>query len=166
MLSAIPIILAEAFTFQADPRFLFPVIWLVVTVVAVLVECTTSDLVSVWFIPGAVVTMILSYFVPVFWIQAIVFVSVSTVLLILSRTVFKETLSKRQKTLKTGAYALEGMPALVEEDIDNAAEVGAVKVNGQLWTARMEPDSDTAKKGEHVEVVRVAGSKLIVRRRA
>ena len=56
---------------------------------------------------------------------------------------------------------MEGKQALVEEDIDNAAAKGVVKINGQLWTARMESPYDKPVKGDWVEIVRVEGSKLI-----
>lgn len=156
------LLMASVFT---DPRVIFPVIWLGIALLAVLVESMTADLVSIWFIPAALAAMVLAIFVPKFWIQAVVFACVSALLLVLSRTVFRQALEKRHRTLKTGAYALEGSAALVEEDVDNALETGAVKVNGQLWTARMESDADKAQKGQHVVIVRVEGSKLIVKPR-
>lgn len=161
MFTAIPV---SAAILPEDSPFILPVVWLAVTLFIIIVEALTADLVSVWFAPGALAAMIVSFFVDEFWIQAVVFVALSAVLLILSRTVLRGWLEKRHKTLKTGADALAGTQALVAEDIDNAAETGAVKVNGQLWTARMEPDTDTAKVGEHVEILRVAGSKVFVRR--
>jgi membrane protein implicated in regulation of membrane protease activity len=52
---------------------------------------------------------------------------------------------------------------MVEEDVNNAIPTGVAKINGQLWTARMENPDDTASQGEWVEIVRVEGSKLICR---
>ena len=58
---------------------------------------------------------------------------------------------------------MAGKLALVEEDVNNAIPTGVAKINGQLWTARMEDPAATAKKGEWVEIVRVEGAKLICR---
>jgi membrane protein implicated in regulation of membrane protease activity len=66
---------------------------------------------------------------------------------------------------KTNAAALEGKLALVEEPIDNAAPSGAVKINGQLWTARTENPVDRPAKGDWVEIIRVEGAKLICKPR-
>jgi membrane protein implicated in regulation of membrane protease activity len=138
-----------------------PLLWLSVLVLALLVEGATAEMVSIWFAPGAFVTMILSFFVDSVVIQVVTFAALSALLLILAKTVFKKRLTGRGRISLTNADALVGQAAMVEEAIDNQREQGVVKINGQLWTARCEKDEDKPEKGQHVRIVRIAGSKLI-----
>lgn len=151
----------EAVLFTGDFSLGFPLLWLGVLVLALVIEGITAEMVSIWFAPGAFVTMVLSFFVDDFVIQLVTFAALSVLLLILAKTVFKKKLTARGKISLTNADALVGQAAMVEETIDNQKEQGVVKINGQLWTARCERDEDRPEKGQHVRIVRVAGSKLI-----
>lgn len=151
----------EAVLFAGDFSLGFPLLWLGVLVLALVVEGITAEMVSIWFAPGAFVTMVLSFFVDDFVIQLVTFAALSVLLLILAKTVFKKKFTARSKISLTNADALVGQAAMVEETIDNQKEQGVVKINGQLWTARCERDEDKPGKGQHVRIVRVAGSKLI-----
>ncbi len=140
-----------------------PLLWFGIIVLTLIVESQTADLVAIWFAPSAFVSLILSFFDVWFWLQFGVFAALTVVGLILSFAVFRPMMKKRNTVLKTNADALEGRRAIVEEDIDNRVPAGVAKINGQLWTARMEDNSLTAQKGEWVEIVRVEGAKLICR---
>ena len=140
-----------------------PLIWFGIIVLTLVVESQTADLVAIWFAPGAFVSLILSFFNVQFWVQFGVFIGVTVVGMILSFTLLRPMMKKRGKILKTNADALAGKLAIVEEDVNNAAPTGAVKINGQLWTARMDNPTDIVSKGDWVEIVRVEGAKLICR---
>lgn len=140
---------------------LFPLIWFGILILTLVVESQTADLVAIWFAPGAFVAMILGFVKVDFWIQFGVFVAVAAIGLILSFSVIRPAMKKRNVVLKTNTDSLAGKFALVVEDIDNAAAAGAVKVNGQLWTARMLDPTVKVAKDEWVEILRVEGSKLI-----
>ena len=140
-----------------------PLLWFGIIVLTLIVESQTADLVAIWFAPAAFVSLILSFFDVLFWVQFGVFVGLTVIGLILSFAIFRPMMKKRMTVEKTNADALAGKLALVEEDIDNTLPTGVAKINGQLWTARMAENSDTAKKGEWVEIIRVEGSKLICR---
>lgn len=140
-----------------------PILWFGIVVLTLIIEGQTADLVAIWFAPGAFVSLILSFFDVRFWIQLTVFVALTVIGLILSFAVFRPMMKKRSKIEKTNADAMAGKLAQVEEDIDNGLPSGVAKINGQLWTARMEDPAVTAEKGEWVEIVRVEGSKLICR---
>ena len=143
--------------------FLVPFAWFGVIVLTLVIESQTADLISIWFAPGAFVALILSFFEIDFWVQFAVFIGLTVVGMILSFAVFRPMMKKRNKVEKTNADALAGKLALVEEDVNNTIPTGVAKINGQLWTARMEDSADTAVKGEWVEIVRVEGAKLICR---
>ena len=97
--------------------------------------------------------------------QLAVFIGVTVLGMILSFTVLRPMMKKRNKIEATNADALAGKLALVEEDVNNDVPTGVAKINGQLWTARMEDPTETAVKGEWLVIVRVEGSKLICKKR-
>jgi membrane protein implicated in regulation of membrane protease activity len=56
-----------------------------------------------------------------------------------------------------------GGEAIVTERIDSLAETGEVKIDGKRWSARLE-NGGTAEIGDHVEVIRIVGVKLICKK--
>ena len=67
-----------------------------------------------------------------------------------------------------GVFICEGIvviggEAVVTERIDSLAETGEVKIAGKRWSARLE-NGETAEIGDHVEVLRIAGVKLICKK--
>ena len=155
------IFLAESAT-QLDPQMMGEALfWLGVIVMALVVEGLTTDMVSVWFAPGALVAMILAVFGVHISIQIVTCIVLSIALMILAKTVFKRFLNKRSDKVDTSVEAHTGRIATVEEEINHLADTGVVRINGQLWSARMEDETQIAAKGTHVQVVRVQGTKLI-----
>ncbi|HEX4484421.1 MAG TPA: NfeD family protein [Solirubrobacteraceae bacterium] len=66
-------------------------------------------------------------------------------------------------TLRTGAAALVGRPALVLERIANDEGVGCVKIDGgEVWTARSYDEHEEIPAGERVEVVEIRGATALV----
>ena len=140
------------------------IVWAVVFIAALWAEAETCEMVAMWFLPGAVASLVLAHCNLDWWIQIVVFIVLSTLFLVLSKTVFKKYLVKKVGQEKTDTDLLIGQSARVVEDIDNFEERGAVKINGQLWTARMENDSEKAAEGESVVIVEIKGVKLICKR--
>lgn len=148
---------------ESRVNYTMAIIWLGVIVAAIAIESVTAEMVSIWFAPAAFVSMILSFFCN-FTVQLIVFVALSVVLI----TATKIIAAKREKKDKdappqSGIEQLIGKQAVVVEAIDNCAEQGVVRINGQLWSARMESDNDKPAEGDHLTIVQVCGSKLICR---
>jgi membrane protein implicated in regulation of membrane protease activity len=56
-----------------------------------------------------------------------------------------------------------GGEAIVTERIDSLAVIGEVKIDGKRWSARLE-NGGTAEIGDHVEVIRIVGVKLICKK--
>ena len=158
-----PAALLAAFDWRS---LLLPLLWFAVILLTLVIESQTADLVSIWFAPGAFVAMILAFCDVHIAIQLAVFVALTVIGLILTFSVIRPRVKAKVGTVKTNADALAGKLALVEEDIDNAAACGVAKINGQLWTARMEDPADKPAKGDWVEIVRVEGSKLICKPKA
>ena len=138
--------------------------WAVICVLTLIVESQTAELVAIWFFPGALVSLILSLCSVKIWIQVLVFVVLSALFTVLGFLFFRKMLLKNVGKTKTDTDLLIGQRARVEEDISNPEMQGAVKIDGKVWSARMEDDSETAVAGEFVTVVAISGVKLICKR--
>lgn len=132
--------------------------WLVVLVMSIIVESATLALVSIWFMPASVVALVLSLCNVPLWIQIVAFIVVSVGTLTFLRPVFKKIL--KLKPVPTNSDALIGQKGIVVENIDNIAATGAVKIDGQVWSARSAEGENIAE-GEVVTVSSIEGVKLI-----
>src|ERR1700704_4587894 len=66
-------------------------------------------------------------------------------------------------SIRTGAAALIGRPAIVLERIANEEGVGCVKIDGgEVWTARSYADDEVIDIGQRVEVVEIRGATALV----
>ena len=66
-------------------------------------------------------------------------------------------------SIRTGAAALVGRPAIVLERIANDEGVGCVQIDGgEVWTARSFDDDEVIEAGERVEVVEIRGATALV----
>ena len=135
-------------------------VWFCIFIGLIVIEALTADLFTVWFMPGALIAIILAAFKVAVPIQIAVFFGVSIIMFVLSKTVFKKYLKSRKKE-KTNLDLIIGQTGIVTEDIDNIAAKGSVKVNFQIWTARAVNDEVSIKEGDLVKIVAVSGVKLI-----
>ena len=138
-------------------------IWLAVMILALICEGVTTALVSIWFVPPAIIAMVLAVIEVDVWIQAVVFFAVSIVSIAVFQSLFRKRLAKGKKKA-TNTDILIGEKAVVTEDINNLTSVGCVKVNGQLWSARAEDDDMEIVVGDVVEIIAVKGVKLVCRK--
>jgi membrane protein implicated in regulation of membrane protease activity len=66
-------------------------------------------------------------------------------------------------SIRTGAAALIGRPAMVLERIANDEGVGCVRIEGgEVWTARSYDQDEVIDVGERVEVVEIRGATALV----
>jgi membrane protein implicated in regulation of membrane protease activity len=136
-------------------------VWTAVIVGALLLESVTMGLISIWFVPGALVALVMSLcHVAMHW-QIIVFAAVSLVMLLFGMFLFRPRFKKRKKSLNT----VVGRVALITEAVNNVEGRGAAKLGGQIWTARSKDDEETLLPGDQVVVVAVEGVKLICRKK-
>lgn len=137
------------------------IVWLVVFVIALLVEWATSELVSLWFALGAVVTLVLSVIPEVqWWIQLIVFAVLSFAAFIFLRPLLKKLI--KNDRVDTNIDEIVGKKGIMTDDYSELHQ-GEVKVNGVLWTAINTKETESIEKGTKVTVVAVQGNKLVVK---
>lgn len=135
------------------------IFWLVLLIIFIVAESVTTTLVSIWFAAGALVALVLAGFNTSVWIQVGAFVAVSIVLLLATRPFAKKFLEP--KITKTNFDRIIGELCLVEEEVNNLNETGAVKVKGTTWTARS-CDDKIIPVGATVEIIRIEGVKVFV----
>lgn len=133
------------------------IMWAVLLVVFVAAEALTVSMVSVWFAFGAVAAMIASLLNADLWLQVVVFVMVSGIMLALLRPLSKKYLKPQIQA--TNVDALIGVIGIAEEDVD--AMNGRVKLGDVTWSARSDSDR-TLPAGSYVRIARVQGNKLYV----
>ncbi len=135
------------------------VLWLAALVIFAVAEAITVALVSVWFCGGALAALIVAALGGPVWLQIVLFLAVSGVLLALVAPWARKT--SRVNPTATNADRHIGATALVTEDIDNLQETGAVKLEGVVWTARSE-SGDPIPAGTTITVKRLTGAKVWV----
>jgi len=135
-------------------------VWLAVVVGGVFCEAMTVSLVAIWFVPAALISLLLSLFGVTEWIQVVVFFVLSIVMILVFRQLFKKRIRAKQASVKTNSDRLLGQRAVVTEEIDNLMARGAVKISGQEWSARSENDTNIPV-GSTVEILAISGVKLI-----
>ena len=139
------------------------IVWIVAIVLAVFLEAETAAITAIWFVPGAVVSLILALCNVSWQTQVLVFVLLSLVLLLFGLLFVKKRIKKMGYT-PTNADRIIGMEGMVTETIDAIAATGEVKVDGKRWTARSE-DGSVIAEGEIVRILRIEGVKVIVEKK-
>lgn len=134
--------------------------WLIAFVIFLVAEIATVSLTSIWFAVGALLTFAFTFVCDVVWVQILVFLIVSLVMVLVTRPLADKYLNQSRE--KTNVDAIAGKTAVVTEDIDNLQAVGEVRLAGQVWMARSVDDSIRLAKGTQVVVKEVRGVKLIV----
>lgn len=135
------------------------VIWLVVLAILLVIEFLTLGLTTVWFAGGALVAFLVSLAGGPLWLQLLLFIAVSVVLLLFTRPLAVKYLNKDVQ--KTNVDSIPGQKGIVTATIDNLKAEGQVTIQGMEWTARAK-NGNTIEKGKVVRVTAVEGVKLIV----
>ena len=134
-------------------------IWIAIICVAALIEAFTLQMVSIWFVAGGIVSLILYFCGVGYEVQIIVFIAVSIILLIALRKLCLKFLLKNTNE-KTNVDALVGREARLLKDID-LGQLGEIKLGDVVWSATTKDESPLAS-GTLVKITQVQGNKLIV----
>ena len=116
--------------------------WIVILIVAIIVEIITLGLTSIWFAGGALVALIAAALHAPLWLQILLFVAVSLLLLLFTRPIAVKYFNKDR--VRTNAESIVGRQGVVTETIDN-----------------LQDEDQVIEKGSVVEVVAISGVKLI-----
>jgi membrane protein implicated in regulation of membrane protease activity len=128
-------------------------IWGALFVILILVESATAQLVSIWFAAGSLAAMLVSVFTDSLWIQLLVFIGVSFLLLLATRPFIQKLRLRHDATNADSAVGQEGITIV---QINNLMEEGRIKLQGLSWNARSE-NNEVIPVGAKVKVVRIEG---------
>jgi membrane protein implicated in regulation of membrane protease activity len=141
------------------------ILWIVLGVVLIIAETFTFGFVLFWFGIGALAAAAAAFLGLGVISQFLVFAIVSIALTALSRTIFAKYYSHGdEEKFKTGIDSLPGQIGTVTLASKGALREAAVKVYGSTWTAFPEAGEEPLAEGEKVEVIRVQGSSIYVKR--
>lgn len=132
--------------------------WIIIIILAVVLEAETTEFVSCWFALGGIVGLILNFCKVSIYIQVLVATIVSVLLILVSRPLVKKL--TKNDDVPTNADRLKGMIATIVKPIE-IGEKGTVKVNYQTWSA-VTNENRVFKEGEKVIIKEIEGNKLIV----
>lgn len=133
-------------------------LWLIVIILLTILEIVSVNLICVWYIVSALISLVLSFFIDSFYIQFAVFVCVGLILMLITRPILMKKLVK--KDVKTNFDRVIGMSAEVTEEITRN-KVGEVRVDGKHWSAISNSKIEV---GTTVIVESIDGVKLVVRK--
>lgn len=134
-------------------------IWLGVTVLALLMEYFTNEMISIWFAGGGLIALILSLVNVPWQITVIVFLVISVALLAFFR-------KAAMKYFLKGETKTNAQTALDEEFIllteVNPTTLGTIKIGDVIWNVACKDKAQTIPAGEKVRAVAIKGNKYIV----
>jgi len=143
------------------------IFWAILGAVLVVAEVFTTGFVLLWFGVGALAAGLAGLLgVHSIILQFLIFAMVSISLTAASRTIFVNYFSREKSggDLKSGVESLPGKIGTVVSSSRGSLQEGAVKVFGSTWTAYPAEGEEPLEAGDRVEVTRVQGASIYVRR--
>ena len=134
-------------------------IWLGVTVLSLIVEFFTNEMICIWFAGGALVSLILSSFNLTWYIHVPAFIVVSVVMLLFFRKMVLKKFNKGES--KTNAESAIGKEYVLLSDI-GFNKLGTIKINDVIWNVDTEDQKEEITAGETVVIKRLKGNKYVV----
>lgn len=135
------------------------ILWIIFLVAMLILEASTTNLVSIWFAAGALGAIVTKYLGGDLIWQICALVAMSALTLIIARPFIKKF--RNTSTVATNADRLIGEVGIVTDDINSTKFAGQVSVAGREWSAVTENKSDLAA-GTRVKIKAISGVKLVV----
>lgn len=132
--------------------------WLAIGILFLIVELLTTALVSIWFVPAAIITCLLSFVIDSLLIQVGIFVVLSAVFMVICRRIYKKHIKKPVDEIDQNEKLI-GKTAIVTEDTNGIS--GRIVVGDIYWKAVSE-NGETIPKNETVIIKGVNGTTLVI----
>lgn len=137
-----------------------PIYWLIGLGFFVVLEIITLGLTSIWFAGGCLLAFLAALAGGPFWLQAVLALAASIVLLVFTKPVAEKYLNNSRT--QTNIDSVRGRQGKVTADIDNFNQRGTVMLDGMEWTARNASSDELIPAGTRVVVQDVQGAHLEV----
>lgn len=135
------------------------IIWAAAIIVFGVLEAVTAQLVSIWFVIGAIGAFVAALFDASVTVQVIIFIAVTIIALLVTRPLVKKFVHPKKQA--TNADRVLNQTGIVIEEINNLNATGQVKVDGKVWSAKSADDS-IIEVNEQIIIKKISGVKLIV----
>ena len=130
-------------------------LWIVILVLAIIIELISYGLISIWFIPSIILTIILKAFgLNNIYIEIMIVLSLSTVLLIFTRPLVVKFL--KPQNIKTNFDRILDMKGKIIKKV-NLNDFGIVKVDGKEWRCYASKEIEV---GKIVKIIKIDSNKL------
>ena len=133
-------------------------IWIAVGVFFLIVELCTTALVSIWFVPAAIITCLLSFVIKSAIWQVAIFVFLSAIFMVVFRKLYKKYIKKPVDDVDQNEKLLGKIVTIIDET--NAIN-GRVKLGDIYWKAITE-NGETLSQNEKAVIKGVQGTTLVV----
>ena len=137
-----------------------PIYWLVALGVFVVLEMISLGLTSIWFAGGWLAAFVAALLGAPFWLQIVLCLGVSILLLIFTKPVVEKHLNHNRE--KTNVDSVKARQGKVIEEIDNFNQKGTVLLDGMEWMARNAASDEKIPVGARVMVQEVRGAHVEV----
>ena len=133
-------------------------VWIAAAVFFLIAEAATTALVSIWFVPAAVLTCILSIFIDSVMVQILCFLVLSAVFMICFKDIYKYRIKKENDELSL-EQRLIGKAATTSE-LTNG-DNGRILVKDIYWQAKT-VDGSIIEPNEKVIIKQINGTTILV----
>ncbi len=133
--------------------------WLIAMLVFLFAEGITVTLVSIWFAIGALTAIVTALLGGPLWLQVLLFLVVSILLLASLRGIVRKYINPR--LIHTNVDSVVGSIGIVTVPVNNVAALGQVRISGMDWSARSTTGMPLPE-GVQVRVDRIEGVKVFV----
>ncbi len=133
-------------------------IWIAVGVFFLIVELCTTALVSIWFVPAAIITCLLSFVIKSAIWQVAIFVFLSAIFMVVFRKIYKKYIKKPVDDVDQNEKLL-GKIVIVTDTTDGIN--GRVRMGDIYWKAITE-NGETLSENEKAVIKSVNGTTLVV----
>jgi membrane protein implicated in regulation of membrane protease activity len=141
------------------------ILWALLGAVLIVAEIFTLGFVLFWFGIGALAAAAAGYLGAGIFLQFVVFAVVSIALTAMSRTIFSHRFALGEgDNMKMNVDTLPGKIGTVTIASKGTMNEGEVKVYGSIWKAFPADGESALREGEKVEVVRIEGTSIYVRK--
>lgn len=136
------------------------IFWLALMIIMVVVEIATVGLTAIWFAGGAFVALLAHLLGLNIYVQIIVFIVTTAILMIFTRPWALKYFKPR--LVRTNYETVVGENVCLTETVDNIKGTGTAVYRGQEWTARAYEAGKIFEAGTIVAVKEIRGVTLYV----
>lgn len=134
-------------------------LWLIISIVALVIDISTSSFLFIWFTLGGLGAIIASLLGFSSSIQVIVFLVISILLILTAYPIVKNKARVSIKGIASREQRYIGREILLDKDLDKETQL---KIEGIYWN--VENEGEIIRKGEKATIIELRGNKLIVKK--